>query len=57
MCAKYTDLLGWYAETFFVDLEEGEEDEDIVIFNEDVRRAINEAFKHLSSAFVQTVAV
>ncbi|RDH26262.1 hypothetical protein BDQ94DRAFT_176508 [Aspergillus welwitschiae] len=46
-----------YAETFFVDLEEGQENEDIVIFNEDVRRAINEAFKQLSSAFVQTVAV
>ncbi|RDH27441.1 hypothetical protein BDQ94DRAFT_163585 [Aspergillus welwitschiae] len=54
---EYTDLLDWYVETFFVELEEGEEDEDIVIFNKDVRRAINEAFKHLSSAFVQTVAV
>ncbi|GCB19814.1 hypothetical protein AAWM_02699 [Aspergillus awamori] len=39
---EYTDLLEWYAETFFVDLEEGQEDEDIMIFNEDVCRAINE---------------
>ncbi|GLA52065.1 hypothetical protein AnigIFM63604_008694 [Aspergillus niger] len=54
---EYTDLLEWYAETFFVDLEEGEEDEDIVIFNEDVRRVINEVFKYLFSVFVQTVAV
>ncbi|EHA26833.1 hypothetical protein ASPNIDRAFT_137079, partial [Aspergillus niger ATCC 1015] len=54
---EYTDLLKWYAEIFFVDLEEGEEDEDIVIFNKDVRRVINEAFKHLSSVFVQIVAV
>ncbi|GKZ78009.1 hypothetical protein AnigIFM56816_001132 [Aspergillus niger] len=53
---EYTDLLKWYAETFFVDLEE-EEDKNIMIFNKDVRRAINEAFKHLSSVFVQTVAV
>lgn len=28
-----------------------------MIFNKDVRRVINEAFKHLSSVFVQIVAV